>query len=304
MISMSAWLIPVDGAELEVDDWGAGDPVVFIQTALTADEARPVATDSALQHGYRKIVYHRRGYAGSSPVRTAGSVARDASDCRALLAALHIERAHVFGFSYSGAVALQVAADSPEHVHTLTIVEPPPVHTPSAPEFRAANDRLMKARRSLGPQGVLDEFLSRLIGPNWRTDVETHLPGAVAQMQRDATTFFDVDLPALLAWRFGREDAHRIGCPVLHLGGSDSGPWFAEVRDLILDWLPQADDVMIDGGDHSLMLTHPQEVAAAFTRFASRYPITDHRARATGPPREPVEDVVERTSRRDGGPDG
>jgi pimeloyl-ACP methyl ester carboxylesterase len=273
---MSTRLISVDGAALEVHEWGGGDPVVFIQTALTADELRPVARDRALQHGYRKIVYCRRGYAGSSTVRAPGSVARDAADCRALLTALNIERAHVVGFSYSGAVALQFAADSPEHVQTLTVVEPPPVHTPSAAEFRAANDRLVEARRSLGLEAALDEFLSRVIGPNWRTDVEAHLPGSAAQMQRDATTFFDVDLPALLAWRFGREDAHRISCPILYVGGTESGRWFAEVRDLVLDWLPRAHDVMIEGGDHSLMLTHSQEIAAAFTRFASRYPITDH----------------------------
>jgi pimeloyl-ACP methyl ester carboxylesterase len=272
---VSTRLISVNGAKLEVHEWGAGDPVLFIQTALTADEARPVATDLALQHGYRKIVYHRRGYAGSSPVRADGSVVRDAADCRALLTALHIQRGHVVGFSYSGAVALQLAADSPEYVHTLTIIEPPPVHTPTAREFRAANDQLVETRRSLGPEAALDEFLRRVIGSNWRTDVEAHLPGAAAQMQRDATTFFDVDLPALLAWRFGQEDARRISCPVIYIGGTESGPWFVQVHDLILDWLPRAHDVMIQGGDHSLMLTHSREVAA-FISFAGRYPIFGH----------------------------
>jgi pimeloyl-ACP methyl ester carboxylesterase len=273
---MSPRLVSVNGAELEVDEWGDDDPVMFIQTALTADEARPVATDSALQHGYRKIVYYRRGYAGSSPVRADGSIVSDAADCRAVLTALNIQRAHVVGFSYSGAVALQLAADWPECLQTLTVVEPPPVHTPSAAEFRAANDRLVATRRSLGPKAALDEFLNRVIGAHWRTDVEAHLSGAAAQMQRDATTFFDVDLPALLAWRFGPEDARRISCPVLYIGGSASGPWFAEVHDLILDWLPQAHDVMIQGGDHSLMLTHSREVAAAFTSFAGRYAISGH----------------------------
>ena len=272
---MSTRLMSLNGAELEVLEWGAGDPVVFIQTALTADESTPVATDSALRQGYRKIVYHRRGYAGSSPVRGGGSVVRDATDCRALLTALRIERAHVVGFSYSGAVALQLAADSPESVHTLALVEPPPVHTPSAPEFRAANDRLAETRRTLGPEAALDEFLGRVIGAHWRREVEAHVPGAAAQMQRDALTFFDVDLPALLAWRFGREDALRITCPVLYIGGRDSGTWFAQVHDLILDWLPQAHDVMIEGADHSLMLTHSGAVAAAFTSFAGRYPIID-----------------------------
>jgi hypothetical protein len=48
--------IAVNGARLEVFDWGSGEPVVFIQTALMADELRPVATDPALD-SYRRILY-------------------------------------------------------------------------------------------------------------------------------------------------------------------------------------------------------------------------------------------------------
>ncbi len=84
---MDMHAVPVPGAELEVAQWGAGEPVVFIQTALTADELLPVATDPALA-SYRKVLYHRRGYEGSSAVAGPGSVRRDAEDCAALLDAL------------------------------------------------------------------------------------------------------------------------------------------------------------------------------------------------------------------------
>ena len=72
-----------------------------------------------------------------------------------------------------------------------------------------------------------------MIGPGRRREVEQRLPGAVEQMQRDTTTFFDTDLPALSTWRFDAEDARCVTCPVLQISGSASGPWFAEVRDLI-----------------------------------------------------------------------
>ncbi len=264
---MSKRLVPVDGVRLDVRDWGAGEPIVFVQTALTADELLPVAQMSALDRGYRKVVYHRRGYAGSTAVGGPGSILRDAADCQALLDELKIDRAHIVGVSYSAAVALQLAAHAPECVRTLVLLEPPPVHTPSAAEFRSACERLVRTRRRHGPMVALDQFLSVVIGPDWRDVTERQLPGSAEQMEQDVATFFDTDLPALLRWRFGPADVGRISCPVLHVGGADSGPWFAEVRTLMLGWFPHADDVVIEGADHSLALTHSRQIANAIATF-------------------------------------
>jgi pimeloyl-ACP methyl ester carboxylesterase len=100
---------------------------MLVQTALSADELLPLARQPALANGFRTVLVHRRGYAGSSPVDGPGSIKRDAADCREVIAALEIGRAHVVGLSYSGAVALQLAVDAPACVHTLTLLEPPPV---------------------------------------------------------------------------------------------------------------------------------------------------------------------------------
>jgi pimeloyl-ACP methyl ester carboxylesterase len=267
--------ITVSDAVLEVELRGSGEPVVLIQTALTADEFKPLADQSPLQAGYRSILYHRRGYAGSSPVAGPGSIARDALDCQGLLAALGVERAHVVGVSYSAAVALQLAATAPAQVHTLTLIEPPPVHTASRDRFIAANEQLREDYRQHGSAAALDRFLTLVIGPDWRRDLDRHLPGGVAQSHRDADTFFATDLPALLDWRFEAADAQRIRQPVLYIGGSHSGPWFAEVRRLILTWLPQTEDVQIAGADHSLAITHPRPVAAAMESFLRRHPMAE-----------------------------
>ena len=61
---------------------------MFVQTALTADELLPLASQVALVEGYRKVVYHRRGYAGSSPAAGPRSIIDDAADARALLSAI------------------------------------------------------------------------------------------------------------------------------------------------------------------------------------------------------------------------
>lgn len=263
--------VPVAGARLEVTERGAGEPVVFIQTALTADELLPLAADPALED-YRAVVYHRRGYAGSSPADGSGSITRDASDCVALLDQLGIDRAHLVGLSFSGAIALQLSADVPQRVQTLTLIEPPPVHVPSAHEFRAANERLLRIRREDGPPAALEEFLAIAMGPERQRAAEEKLPGVSAQMQDDAVTFFDTDLPALLDWEFGASDAARIRCPVLYVGGTDSGPWFAQVAELMRSWFPHADEAAVDGADHSLALTNPRQLAQALATFLQAHP--------------------------------
>ena len=271
----------VTGADLEFDVRGAGEPVLFVQTALTADELLPLARQPVLAERYQTILYHRRGYAGSSSSSAPGSIVRDARDAVALLEALGIERAHVVGLSYSGAVGLQLASDDPDRVHSLTLLEPPPVHVPSAAEFRAAIARLLESRRSAGAAAALDEFMTLLMGQHWRSQMERDLPGSVTQIERDAATFFDIDIPALLTWNYTAADAALISAPVLYVGGTDSGRWFAEVRELLLSWLPQAEDVLIAGADHGLALSHPEAIASSLAAFVERHPI--HGTSATRP---------------------
>lgn len=257
---------------LEVNDLGSGEPVVFIQTALIADELLPLASELPLADGFRRIVYHRRGYAGSSPVDGPGSIPRDAADCRALLAALRIGRAHVVGSSYSGAVALQLAAEAPDCVGSLVLIEPPPVHIPSAGEFRQVNEDLLTTRRTRGATAALDDLLTKVIGPDWCQEIEHDVPGASEQVERDLLSFFDTDLPALLTWQFDNVAAERITCPVLHIGGSETHRWFLEVRELVHTWLPHAEDAQIEGAGHALAITHVPQVAQAMVDFLHRVP--------------------------------
>ena len=270
---MSQWKsIRVGDVYLETEVLGEGDPVVLIQTALTADKLRPLGDQVVRSGDYQVIHYHRRGYAGSGPLLRPGSVTADAADCSAILEALEVGPAHVVGVSYSAAIALTLASRTPDAVRTLTVMEPPPLSVPSAPEFIAANTRLSETFTARGPVVALDEFLTMLAGPDWRRESERDLPGSVAAMERDAQTFFDSDLPALLSWEFSTEDAARVTCPVLYIGGSHSGPWFAEVRARMLHLLPQAENSTVQGAGHLLALTHPVETAELVVNFLRRHP--------------------------------
>jgi 3-oxoadipate enol-lactonase len=66
----------VDGITLEYHVSGAGEPVVFIHGAFIVDTFLPLTAEPDLARRYRNIIYHRRGYGGSSPASGPISVAQ------------------------------------------------------------------------------------------------------------------------------------------------------------------------------------------------------------------------------------
>ncbi|HSO63820.1 MAG TPA: alpha/beta fold hydrolase [Ornithinibacter sp.] len=172
--------VSLPDAVLAVAVRGSGEPLVLVQTALTADELLPVAQQPVLD-GFRVVLYHRRGYAGSTPAQGPGSIERDARDGEQLLAALDISRAHVVGLSSSSAIAMRLAASAPGLVHTLTLIEPPPMHSRGAREFVAER---VEQHRTRGTDSARDLLMRRIVGPDWRRDTEQHLPGADHSLAR------------------------------------------------------------------------------------------------------------------------
>jgi pimeloyl-ACP methyl ester carboxylesterase len=224
--------IAVGDAELEFDDQGSGEPVIFIHGSGPADSLLPVAIEPAVRDDYRVIRYHRRGSAGSSPVQGPVAVTRQAADCRALLGALGIAKAHVVGHSYGGAIALQLALDAPEAVQTLPLFELAMLSVPSAPQLADALGPLMQQYTSGDRVGAGHGFLALVNGPDWRAEISRTVPGGPEQAEKDVATLFECEIPSAVEWRFGPAEAAKIRQPVLYLLGSQSPPVFAESQAL------------------------------------------------------------------------
>jgi pimeloyl-ACP methyl ester carboxylesterase len=116
--------VHLDGVDLEYDAQGSGDPLVLIHGSILADGFFPLLAEPRLASNHRMISYHRRGFAGSSRAQDPFTIAQQVTDGRALLRHLGVERAHIAGHSYGGAIALQWALDAPPEVHSLALFEP------------------------------------------------------------------------------------------------------------------------------------------------------------------------------------
>jgi pimeloyl-ACP methyl ester carboxylesterase len=259
--------------EYTVAGAGAGEPAVFIHGAFVADIFRPLLAEPDLADWYRLILYHRRGHAGSGRTPGPFGVGHQAADCRTLLRHLGVERAHVVGHSYGGAIALQLALDAPEVVHSLALLEPALMAGGSGQGYREALAQGVARYRVADAAIVVDQFLEAR-SPRYRALLDGALPGAFAQAVADAGTWFEYEVPGLLDWRFGEAEARRIAQPALSvLGGGSDLLWdrFGEVHRLLLDWLPHAEGVVLPNATHLLQLEDPRGTAAALAAVWERH---------------------------------
>ena len=267
---------------------GTGEPVVLIHAGVLADWFWPLLHEPILTDKYRLVGYHRVNYGQSTHGTETASVAQQAKQCRKLIRRLGITRAHVVGHSAGAAIALQLAHDAPEVVHSLTVMDtavtPGSAARPGAPPFLKA---LMEQHEAGDSAGAVDGFMRAVCGDDYRTVVERMLPsGALAQAAADAGGLFRHEIPALLAWRFSADAARRVTCPTLVVAGSQSPPVFAERQQLLLEWLPRADAFTLPGAGHLMHLEQPEAFATALADFLARHPMHTH-AGATGQGRGP-----------------
>jgi pimeloyl-ACP methyl ester carboxylesterase len=263
--------VTLNGIELEYETAGSGEPVLLISPVL-ADGFLPLVSEPALA-GYRLIRYHKRGWAGSAHTPPPVSVRDHAADAAALLRHLGVPRAHVAGHSSGAAVAVQLALDEPETVHTLILLELLLLSLPNGQAFLEQAGPVFAAYGNGDYSGALAAFMTPVTGLDWTTCralLEERIPGAVAQAIEDADTFFGIELPAAAEWAFPGEDAATIHQPVLSVLGSETEPLWVEVADFLRTSLPHVEDCTIDGVGHLLHIQRLQPVARGMADFLGR----------------------------------
>jgi pimeloyl-ACP methyl ester carboxylesterase len=266
----------VNGVELEYEVAGSGEPVLLI-SPVVADGFLPLVSERALAARYRLITYHKRGWAGSTHTPPPVSIADHAADAAALLDHLGVRRAHIAGHSSGAAVALQLALERPEVVHTLALLELSLLSVASAAGFLQKAGPAFEAYAAGQHETALGAFMSAASGLEWeacRALLDQRVPGAVPQAIKDADTFFGIELPALSAWTFGAEQAVAIVQPVLSVLGTDTEPLWVEVASRLRSWFPQVEDCVIEGAGHLLHIQRPEPVAKCIAAFLNRHPLT------------------------------
>lgn len=263
----------INGVELATYDSGSGEPVVFIHGGM-GDECAAVLNEPALADSFRLIHYHRRGWGNSERLEAPVSIEQQAADCRAVMQRLGVERAHVAGQSYGGAIALQLALDAPDTVHSLALLEPAlPSVLDNAPAFNETVSEAAALYEAGDNAGATETFAQEVAGADYRAAFDETLPeGYFERYVADVDTLF-LDSEALESWAFMHEEAARIPQPVLNMTGARTTPYLRAAYERVQEWLPHAENVVLPDASHAMLQTNPEGAAERLADFFSRHPL-------------------------------
>jgi len=248
--------IEANGTRLYYELRGEGPSLLFVSGAEgDAEEWARVAP--LLDDEFAVLSYDRRGFSRSQkPLGGAGtSVEEQADDAAALLSALNMAPAAVWGNSSGALISLGLVLRHPEAVMKAMLHEPP--------VFAGIRDlpQVLAFLRENCAQGKV-QFLRMFFGSEVYDGFSADYR---ARLQADETWICH-EFDKLEYYRPTDEELSKVKKPVVLLFGEDSPPFFGEVATWLAGRLGNA-EVSTIPGDHGVHYRHPEEVAKAIRKL-------------------------------------
>lgn len=254
------------GSTVKIIEVGAGEPVVFLHSAVgSAGEWKP-----AFAHwpsGHRLIAVE--AYRGGSGPASAGARTLDHYVDQVVAVAEYVGAPlHLVGFSWGGATALRMATTAPHLLASVSVIEPeaysllPGEHPAAYARICAMRDRV----RGLVGDGRWEEALAVFIdfyngeGAFARWQPERRVRFVAEQRTRGDLwdVLFDAPLtPASLA---------GISLPVQVVEGTATSSVDHAICDVVARHVPGAVHTLIEGAGHMMPLTHAPQLTEALLR--------------------------------------
>lgn len=264
--------VTVDGSQVYVEQWGAGEPVLLIH-GFGGSSHNWARVAEELADRYRLVAPDLRGFGWSErpPDRDAYSFDNQVATVLGVLDALEVERAHVVGHSYGGGVALWLASRHPQRVRSLTLIG----STFPGTEFESG--------RRLPSAGPLTPLAVRwMLRPSFlRNALESSYfdPGkvddALVEEYRDRLRVEGVNrafrgLTAKSSRPQGSIDLDALEIPTLVLWGAEDPLLPAESGQRFAEAIPNGTFVAIPNCGHTPMEETPEAFVAALEPFLAR----------------------------------
>jgi 3-oxoadipate enol-lactonase len=239
---------------------GSGPPLLLVHGLMISGEMfGPVVDQFARNH--RVIVPHLRGHGRSRRLPPPFTVTQLAKDLARLLDHLGIESTAVLGYSQGGAVAQQFALDHPNRCDQLVLA------CTYAYNMATLREKL---------EGHLVPTLVRALG--MRRFAKLVLAQGLKQLDRQRAEWVisliaDQDEALMVhAWReaMSFDSRHRlvgIRCPTLIVAAANDTAVPRHHAEMLHKGIAGSRLVMVDGADHALIWSHPDELVSVVEAF-------------------------------------
>jgi poly(3-hydroxyoctanoate) depolymerase len=250
---------------------GTGKPLLLVTGLGASLELAAPFEEELVARGRQVISFDAPGVGGSTAYRRPRRLSGVARTVTGLLDALGYDAVDVFGVSLGGAVAQQLAHQTPGRVHGLVLAATMP-GLGGLPGSPAALVRLTTPRRYRDPAYYL-EIAGQIYGGLARTDPRALLHATLGRFQPPSAAGYLGQLYSISGWS-SLPWLHTLRQPTLVLAGDDD-PIVPMVNAHLMAWrIPDSELHVIEGGGHLFILERPAEIADLVTRFPDRQLVT------------------------------
>ncbi|MCW5658521.1 MAG: alpha/beta fold hydrolase [Burkholderiaceae bacterium] len=229
----------------------------------------------ALRQRFEVMAPELLGYGGSARWSVGAPVSLDA-EAQALAPLLQRGGAHLFGHSYGGAVALQMALRWPERIRSLTLYEPVRFALLRQPATREAAEAIVGVGRRIGMDvlslraaAAAQRFVDYWSGDGAWARLDARRQQALAARMPKVHAEFE----ALFADRVPPPAYAALTMPVQLLGGSRSPLPARQTLQTLAALLPQASCTVLQGLGHMAPVDAPASVLDALEHLGiARWP--------------------------------
>jgi len=259
-----------NGIDVYYEEHGEGDPLLLIMGwGGNAATWRPQLR--GLAERFRVIVFDNRGVGRTSAPFERYSIPQMAEDAVALLQALEVRRAHVFGVSMGGMVAQELALRFPEWVDALVLgcTSPGSERAPGLAKLRGDVAEFHKTAAAGGVDlGWFGEFMRLLWTERAISRADTSLQDFILSLIRFPPTVHGMkhQAEAVLA----HDTYSRLGeikQATFVITGDDDPLIDPENSQVLAQRIPRAQLRVFEGLRHAFHLERPDEANAAVIDF-------------------------------------
>jgi len=260
--------------EIHYEDVGAGKPVVLIHGWPLSGRSWENQVPALVGAGFRVITYDRRGFGASSQPWNGYDYDTFAADLDALLRYKDLRDVTLVGFSMGGGeVARYIGRYGTERIAKAVFTAAvPPFLLKTGDNPEGGLDETALAGFNAGVTGDRLAFLDQFSKGFFSAGGELRVSEAQRRYAVDIAAFASPKATLDCISAFGRTDFRadlkRITVPTLVIhGDQDAIVPFEISGKRTAASIPGAKLVVIKGGPHGLLVSHPQEVNAALLSF-------------------------------------